>query len=144
MLAWLGLTKSTLLEWKLSLRELIFARWFGTPDGIARRVPGAWVLIFPIYFNWCPFFLNIPNSRTPSGNQLIFMSRKGNLSAVHIWTLYLFSWGGRFLLFFHMFAVNCRCWSPAYLFTLCWNSYNQSLISWTFLFPLKTTRLSSK
>ena len=50
-----------------------------TPDGIARRVPGVWVLSFPKYFNCCPFLPNTLNCRPPSGDKLIFISLNGNL-----------------------------------------------------------------
>ena len=62
--------------------EVSLARQFRIPEGITRRVLGVWVLSFTTHFNCCPFFLNKPNCKYPSGEQLIFMSRNGNLSSV--------------------------------------------------------------
>ena len=64
----------------MGLCEVSFAKRFKTPDGIARRVSGLWILTFPAYFNCCPFLLNTPNYESTSGDQLISISRKGNLS----------------------------------------------------------------
>ena len=50
--------------------EVSFARRFRNLEGIARIVPGVWVLSLPTYFNCCPFPLKTPNcwytSRNPS------------------------------------------------------------------------------
>ena len=118
------------------------ARRFRTPEGIAQRVPCVWVLSFTTYFNCCNFLLNTPNCRSPSGDQLIFMSRNGNLSFVTIWTLSSFAGVGELYSFIHISAVNCRCWFPAALFTVCWNYSSQSLILLALFSPLKTTRPS--
>ena len=56
-----------------------FSRKFRTPNGITRRVPGVWVLPLPTYFNLCLFFLNTTNCKPSSGDQLIFIYRKGNM-----------------------------------------------------------------
>ena len=56
-----------------------FSRKFRTPNRITRRVPVAWVLPLPTYFNLCPFLLNNPNGNPFSGYQIIFIYRKGNL-----------------------------------------------------------------
>ena len=63
--------------------EMSFARRFKTPDGIARRVPGVLVLPILTYFKYCPFFLDMLNCRSPSGDQLIFISRNGE-GACHL------------------------------------------------------------
>ena len=119
--------------------EVSLVRRFRTPEGIARTVPGVWVFSFPTYFNCCPFYLNTPNCRSPSGDQLIFMYRNGNLLFITIWTRSSFAGGGEFSSFIHISAVNCRCWFPAAVFTVCQNSSSQSLIPLDFFFPLKTT-----
>ena len=51
-----------------------------TPDGIARMVPGVSVLYFPTHFNLCPYPLNTINFRSPTGDQLIFMSIEARLA----------------------------------------------------------------
>ena len=56
-----------------------FTRQFRTPDRIAHMVLGVWVIPMPMYFNCCPFLLNNPNCRPPSGDQIIFIPKKGNL-----------------------------------------------------------------
>ena len=71
-----------------------FARRFNNPDGIVHGLPGVWVLTIPAYFNWCPFFLNTPNCRSPSGYHLILISNNGNSLFVTIWTLFYFAEGG--------------------------------------------------
>ena len=38
---------------------------------------------------------------------------------------------------FRISNINCGFWFPSDLYTICWNFYNQSLISWTLLFCLK-------
>ena len=52
------------------------------PEGIVRMVPGVWLLLFQMYSNCCPFFLNPLDCRSPSRDQLIFMSMNQNLSFV--------------------------------------------------------------
>ena len=74
-----GYTLSTLLEWKMGLRESGFARQFRTPNGTTCRVPGVWEITLPTYFNFWYFFPKTHNCRSPSGDQLIFMSRNGNV-----------------------------------------------------------------
>ena len=113
--------------------EVSFSRRLKTPEGIARRVPGVWVLSLPTYFNCCPFFLKTPNCRSPSGYQLIFISKKGNSSSVMIWTGSSFLGVGGFASSVHISAVNFRCWFPAAKFTVCWNFSSQSFISLFFL-----------
>ena len=66
---------------KMCLSEVSFSVRFMTSNGIVHRIPGVWVLLLPTYFNCCPFFLNNPNYRTPSGDHLICISRKGGLSS---------------------------------------------------------------
>ena len=73
-------------------------------------------------------FLNTSNYRFPSGDQLIFMSRNGNSSFITIWTRSSFTWVEGFTSFIHISALNCRCWFPAAVFLVCWNSSSQSLI----------------
>ena len=97
------------------VHEVCFARWFRNTEGIARRVPGVWVHSFPTYFNCCTFFLNTLNCRSPSGDQLIFISRNGNSSFVTIWTLSSFAGEGEFPLFVYVTGkglldemVNCN------------------------------------
>ena len=124
-------------------REVSLARRFGNPEGIARRLPGVWVLSFPTYFNGCPFFLNTLNCKSPAGDLLVFMSRNRNSSFVTIWTLSLFVGVGELSSVVHIYAVNFRCWFYAALFTVCWNYYSQSLTSLAILFPINTTRPSS-
>ena len=43
---------------------------------------GVWVLSFPTYLNCCPFFLNMLNCRSPSGDQIIFMYSNRNTSFI--------------------------------------------------------------
>ena len=107
------------LGMKIVLRKVSFSRQFRTPDRITRRVSGVWLLPFPVYFNCDPFFLNIPNLRSPLRDQLMFMSRKDNPFSVIILTLSFFSEGGRFIQFFHIYDVNCRCWFSAALSNIC-------------------------
>ena len=57
--------------------EVRFTKRLRTPKGIAQRIPGVWVLSLPMYFNCCPFYLKNPNCRSPSGEKLIFISKKG-------------------------------------------------------------------
>ena len=95
-------------EWREGFREVSFSRQLKTPDGIARRVPGVWVLSFPKYFNCCPAFLNTLKFSSPSGVHCIFMSRKGNSSFVIVLTLSSFAWGGGFSSGFQISAVNWR------------------------------------
>ena len=102
-------------------------RSFRTPDGIARRVPGVWVLPIPTYFNCCSFFLNRINYRFPYGDQIILISRNGNSSFVTTWTLSYFAGRGRFVSVVHISTVNWRCWLPSALSNVCWNSAIQSL-----------------
>ena len=54
-LTWSGYTLYTPSQWREFFCEVILARQFTTPDEIARRVPGAWVLSFQMYFNCSPF-----------------------------------------------------------------------------------------
>ena len=129
MLLWLGYRVYP-FGMKARLREMSLARKFMTPNGIARRVPGVWVLTFSTYFNCCLFYLNISNGSPPSRYHKMFMPRKGNQSAKLILTLYFFSEGGRFVSFSHISAVNLRCWYTAALFTIFWNIPYQYLISW--------------
>ena len=124
--------------------EVSLARRFMNPDGIAWRVPAVWVLFFPMYFNCCPFFLTTLNCRSPSMEQPIFMPRNGNLSFVTTWTLSSFVGRGVFTSIVHIYALKWRCWLPATMFTICWKSSYQSLIYFTFFFPLSTTRISSQ
>ena len=77
--AWPGLIFSTPSELIEGFLYVILASQFRTPEEIASRLPGVWVISFLSYFNCCPFFLNTPNFKSPSGDQLIFMSRNGNL-----------------------------------------------------------------
>ena len=102
-------------------REVSSARRFRTPEGIARRVLGVWVIYLLTCFNCCPFLLNTLNCNPPSGDQLIIMSRNGNSSFVTIWTLSSFSGVGEFFSVVHISAVNCRCWFTAALITVWWN-----------------------
>ena len=141
--AWSGYILSTPSEWIRGFLEVSLARRFRTPEGIARRVPGVWVIYFLTYFSYCPFFLNTPNYRSPSADQLIFMSRNGNSLSVTIWTLSYFAGVGDLPSVVYIYAVNLRCWFPAALFTVWWNSSSQSLILLTYFFPLNTTMPSS-
>ena len=68
----------------MGLYEVSFYRQFRNTNGMARRVLGVWVLPFSEYFNCCPFFLNVLNYRFPSGDQIMFMSRKGDILDVLI------------------------------------------------------------
>ena len=89
---------------------------------------GVWVLSIPTYFNFCPFLLNMINCRSPSGDQLIFISRNGNSLFVRIWTFSSFTErGGGVVSFIHIYAVDWRCWLPAALSTVYWNFTNQFL-----------------
>ena len=132
-----GVDFSTPSEWMDFFLGVSLSRRLRNPEGIACRVPGVWVLCFPTYFNCCKFFLNTPNFKSPSGNQLIFMSMNGNSLFVTIWTLYSFTGVGEFSSFLHISAVNFRCWFPAALFTVCWNSSSQYLGSFALFFPAK-------
>ena len=38
-----------------------------TPGSIAHTVPGVWVIHFPTYFNFCPFFLEYSEFQVPLG-----------------------------------------------------------------------------
>ena len=109
--------------------EVSFARRLKTPEGIARRVPGVWVLSLPMHFNCCPFFLKALNCRSPYWDQLIFISKKGGSSFATIWTRSSFSGVGGFAPSVQISAVNFRCWFPAAKFTVCWNFSSQSFIS---------------
>ena len=84
--------------------EVSLAKRFRTPKVIAWRVPGVWVLSFQTYFNFCPFFLNTPNRKSPSGDQLIFMSRKGDSSFVASSTLSYCAGIGEFSSVIHIYA----------------------------------------
>ena len=110
--AWSGYILSTPSERIDGFLEVSLTRRFRTPGGIARRVPGVWVISFPTYFNCFTFFLNTPNCRFPSGDQLIFMSRNDNSSFVTILTLSSFAGVREFSSFVHISASNCRCWLP--------------------------------
>ena len=123
--------------------EVSLARRFRTLEGISRRVPGVWILSCPTYFNCCPFPLKTPNCRPPSGDHIILMSINRNALVVTIWTRSSFAGVGDFTLFVHISAVNCRCWFPATMFLVCWNSSNQYLILLAFFLLLKTNRPSS-
>ena len=101
--------------------EVILARQFETPEGIVCRVPGVWVLSFTTYFNCCPFLLNMINCKSPSGDQLIFMSRNGNSSFVTIWTLSSFAGVWDFYSVVHISAVNCHCFLKLF-----WTIFNFS------------------
>ena len=128
------------LRMKGGLRELILERQFMTPEGIACRLLGVWVISFTMYFNCFPFLLNTLNYRSPSGYQIIFMSRNRNLLFVTTWTLSSFVGREEVDSVVHISALNCRCFFPADLFTVFWNSSNQYLISFVLLFSLNTTR----
>ena len=95
-----------------------FSRKFRTPNRITRRVPVAWVLPLPTYFNCCPFFPNTLNCNPLSGDQLIFISRKSNFSFAMVLTLSYFSERGRSVSFFHVSAVNFKFWLPVALSTV--------------------------
>ena len=56
-----------------------------------------------------------------------------------IWTLSLFSDGGRFFSLAYVPAVNCRCCLTAAPSTSCLNYSNRSLIYWNLLSTLNTT-----
>ena len=73
---WLGGVLSTLSEWKMGLREVVFSRQFRTPDEIARRLSGVWLLDLPKYFNLFSFFLNTSNYMSPWGGN--YFSHLGN------------------------------------------------------------------
>ena len=91
---WSGYTLSTLSEWKLGFRKVSFAWRFRTADGIARRIPNVWVLPLPTHFNWFSWFIKTPNYRSPSRDQLVFISRKVN-SSWHGFNLFLLCRGGK-------------------------------------------------
>ena len=114
---------------------MIFARRFRDPYGIARSISGVWKLPFPAYFLCCPFILITLNCRSPSGDQLIFMSKNGNSSFFTTWTLSYFAGRGDFASVVHIYVVNWNCWFPASLFTVSWNSSNQYFISLHYRFP---------
>ena len=90
---------STLLDWKLGLSKVSFYMRLRNPNGIARRVLGVGKLLFLMHFYCCHLFKNHKNCRTLSEEQLIFMSRNGNLLFTMIWTLYFFSEKGKSVLF---------------------------------------------
>ena len=69
---------STASAWMDGFLEMSFAKWLRTPEGIARRVLDLWVLSLLTYFNYWTFFLKTPNCRSPSGEQLTFISKNGN------------------------------------------------------------------
>ena len=101
--------ESKLLEYKLGLHKVSFTRIFRTPNGITHILPDAWVPPFKTYSKCGPFLLDIPNFKSPSGKHIMFMYRKGNLLVVHILTPSFLSEVGGFVLFVHIYAVNCRC-----------------------------------
>ena len=112
-LAWAGYIEYTSTAQMDGFLEVSFARRLKTPEGIARKVPGVWVLSLPTYFNCWPFFLNTRNCRFPSGDQLIFISKKGNSSFATAWTRSSFLGVGGFAPSVQISAVNFRCWFPA-------------------------------
>ena len=77
------------------IRKVTFSRLFRTPDGIMCRVTGVWVIPLLTYFNFCPFFLNTPNYKSPSGEQIIFISRRENSLFATIRILSFFIEGGK-------------------------------------------------
>ena len=125
----------------------IFVRWVSQGGSwilMVSRVGylGVWVLSCPMYFNFCPFFLKTLNYRSPYGDELIFMSRNGNSLFVATWNISSFAGSGRLTSVVRISAVKWRCWFPADMFTVFWNSSNQCLIYFTLFFTLNTTRLS--
>ena len=94
-------------------------RQFRNTNGMARMVLGVWVLPFSEYFNCCFFFLNVLNYRFPSGDQIMFISRKEDILDLLILNLYFFSEVDRFVSFVHISDVNCRCYFFAALSTIC-------------------------
>ena len=95
-----------------------FSRRSRTHDEIPWRVLGVWVLTFSSYFNCCPFYLDIPNLISPPGDQLMFKSRKRNLSEKQVWALSFFSEGNISKSFVHISTVTWRCWFNSALFTI--------------------------
>ena len=79
-----GVDFFTPLERMEGFNELILTRRFRTPEGIGCRAPVVWILYLTKYFNCFPCFLNTLNCKSPSGDQLIFMSRNGNFLFVTI------------------------------------------------------------
>ena len=117
--------------------KVSFARQIRTPEGIAQRVLGVWVISYTTYFNCCSFSLTNPNFRSPLDNQLIFMSNNWNSLFVTIWTRSSFAGDGKFSFFVHIYTVNWRCWFPATVFAVFWKSSSQCLILLVFFSQVK-------
>ena len=81
---WLGQILSIPSEWMEGFREVSLARRCSNTEGIMRKVTGVRIISFPTYFNCCPFFLKILDCKSPSGDQLIFMSWNVKFSFVTI------------------------------------------------------------
>ena len=67
-------------------REVSYARWLRNPDGIARRVPGVWVLPFPTYFNICLFTYVVSCNQT-----IIFYAKPPVMETIHHYQHYQIS-----------------------------------------------------
>ena len=92
-------------------KKRVFARWF--LQGGFRLLMGSrvryqvwgylpfWRTLIAVIF-----FLNALNFRSPSGDQLLFISKNSNSSFITIWTLSSFANRVRILSFFHFYAVN--------------------------------------
>ena len=107
------------MEYNLGVYEVSFYRQFNNTDGMVRRVLVVWVMPFLEYFNCCPFFVNVLNYRFPSGDHIMFMSRKGDILDVLILNLYFLSEVYRFVSFVHIYDVNCRCYFYTTLPDIC-------------------------
>ena len=90
-----------------------------------------WVISFLTYFNCCPAFLTRLKFSSPSGVHLLFHVKEREFVFRHNLNPVLFRLRGGGSSGFQISAVNYRCWFPAALSTVCWNSSNQSFISFT-------------
>ena len=104
--AWLGYILSTPSERKEFFYEVSFARNFRNTRGIACMVTCVWVIPIPMYFNCCPFFLDMLNYSPPYGEQIILISRNGNLLFITTWILSSSAGRGRSVSFIHGSAAK--------------------------------------
>ena len=77
---WSGYMGSTIWYLYYIFQGVIFVSQLWIPGGTTQRIPSVWVILLPGYLNCCHFFLKTKNCRSPSEDQLVFISRKVNLS----------------------------------------------------------------